>query len=127
VKLTSKLRIIFFLILLMVFISAKARAEIVGYAYDPIENGGGARLLGMGKAFVAVADDPNAIFINPAGLGGAKYPEAFGMYYTRFGDAYTYITAGGVLPTEYGTLGLGYVGSGTGGMYIEENRNRTTG
>ena len=32
----------------------------------------GARPMGMGGAFVAVADDPNAVFYNPAGLGFLK-------------------------------------------------------
>ena len=32
------------------------------------EIGMGARALGMGGAFVAVADDANAIYYNPAGL-----------------------------------------------------------
>ena len=32
----------------------------------------GARPLGMGRAYVAVADDANAVFANPAGLGLQK-------------------------------------------------------
>lgn len=33
----------------------------------------GARAMGMGLAFTAVADDPSAIFFNPAGLGWQKH------------------------------------------------------
>ena len=36
----------------------------------------GARASGMGLAFTAVADDPSAIFYNPAGLGWQKHFEA---------------------------------------------------
>jgi len=36
----------------------------------------GARAMGMGLAFAAVADDPSAIFFNPAGLGWQKHFEA---------------------------------------------------
>jgi len=36
----------------------------------------GARATGMGLAFTAVADDPSAIFYNPAGLGWQKHFEA---------------------------------------------------
>lgn len=36
----------------------------------------GARAMGMGLAFTAVADDPSAIFYNPAGLGWQKHFEA---------------------------------------------------
>ena len=35
----------------------------------------GARAMGMGLAFAAVADDPSAIFFNPAGLGWQKHFE----------------------------------------------------
>ena len=49
-------------------------------------DGGGARALGMGSAFVAVADDPSAAFFNPAGLGDAPDPELLLMHSERFGD-----------------------------------------
>jgi len=39
----------------------------------------GARPAGMGYAFAAVADDPNAVYYNPAGLGNLKDIEATGM------------------------------------------------
>jgi len=35
----------------------------------------GARAMGMGLAFTAVANDPSAIFYNPAGLGWQKHFE----------------------------------------------------
>lgn len=38
-------------------------------------NNQGARAMGMGLAFAAVADDPSAIFFNPAGLGWQKHFE----------------------------------------------------
>jgi len=49
-------------------------------------DGGGARALGMGSAFVAVADDPSAAFFNPAGLVDAQRPELLLMHSERFGD-----------------------------------------
>ncbi len=39
-------------------------------------NSQGARAMGMGLAFAAVANDPSAIFFNPAGLGWQKHFEA---------------------------------------------------
>ncbi len=38
-------------------------------------NSQGARAMGMGLAFTAVANDPSAIFFNPAGLGWQKHFE----------------------------------------------------
>lgn len=61
-----------------------ARAD--KYAGAFMENGGGARALGMGAAFTAVADDPSATFWNPAGLAGVTRRELLLMHSERFGD-----------------------------------------
>jgi len=42
--------------------------------------GVGARPIGMGSAFVAIADDANAIYWNPAGLAGLKKREISSMH-----------------------------------------------
>ena len=34
----------------------------------PVSHGAGARAMGLGRAYVAIANDPTAIFWNPAGL-----------------------------------------------------------
>ncbi|MCD6154378.1 MAG: PorV/PorQ family protein [Candidatus Verstraetearchaeota archaeon] len=47
--------------------------------------GVGARALGMGGAFVALADDPTAIYWNPAGLASLKSGELASMYTNQFG------------------------------------------
>ena len=44
-------------------------AAEVGSFSDPMYIGVGARPLGMGKAYVAVAQDGETLFLNPAGLG----------------------------------------------------------
>jgi len=56
------------------------------YAGAFMENGGGARALGMGGAFTAVADDPSTTFWNPAGLASAEKREILLMHSERFGD-----------------------------------------
>ena len=47
--------------------------------------GVGARALGMGGAFVALADDPTAIYWNPAGLASLESGELASMYTNQFG------------------------------------------
>ena len=81
----------------------------------------GARATGMGLAFTAVADDPSAIFYNPAGLGWLTHYEASvgGSLLTRtsgeFAGASPYPGAGVtehlqkqsfLLPTTYAVLPL---------------------
>jgi hypothetical protein len=47
--------------------------------------GVGARALGMGGAFIALADDPTAIYWNPAGLACLHSGELSSMYTNQFG------------------------------------------
>jgi hypothetical protein len=55
-------------------------ADPVGAAFDKGGiTGVGGRPLGMGGAFVTVADDPSAIYYNPAGLVQILRPEVYGM------------------------------------------------
>ena len=61
-------------------------AAATKYAGSFMENGGGARALGMAGAFTAVADDPSATFWNPAGLSELEKREIMLMHSERFGD-----------------------------------------
>lgn len=72
----------------------------------------GARPISLGGSFVAVADDPNAIFLNPAGLVQMGRMELTVMgarlYPGIEGDKLGLFLLGGVLPAGgLGTLGLG--------------------
>lgn len=69
----------------------------------------GARPLGMGSAFVAIADDANGIYWNPAGIGRitgsqltAFYSQPFGLKELSFG------VVGYVHRLPWGCFGLGY-------------------
>jgi hypothetical protein len=73
--------------------------------------GGGARPLGMGRAFVAIADDADALFINPAGIAGLKGPQGMTMFTNLMGDVY-YSEFCGAIPASFGTVGVGYIMTG---------------
>lgn len=51
-----------------------------GYAFSALERSSGGRALGMGGAFSAVADDPNALLWNPAGLAQITDREVSSTY-----------------------------------------------
>ena len=61
-------------------------AEATKFAGAFMADGGGARAMGMGSAFVAVADDASATFWNPAGLLDLSERQLLLMHSERFGD-----------------------------------------
>jgi len=83
--------------------------------------GAGARPMGMGRSFVAVADDANALFQNPGGLSLIKTWGVTSMT-TKVLRKADYRLMGAVLPTEFGTFGLGYIGMNTPAGYLTTDR-----
>jgi hypothetical protein len=87
-----------------------------------ISYGVGARAMGLGRAYVAVANDPTAVFWNPAGLELAPRA-AFSLFHNQVFEGTIYDFAGFVYPTlTYGTVGLGFARLGTGDI-TETNIN----
>jgi len=84
---------------------------------DPTLIGIGARPTGTGKAFVGLADDANAIFLNPAGLAGLKNWQVQSMS-TRLLNVIDYASFAGTYNTDYGTFGFGYVGASLSGSFV---------
>ncbi len=62
--------------------------------------GGGARALGMGGAFAAVAADASAVFWNPAGIAGIEGRQALAMHAEQFGDLLNYNFAAYMQPSS---------------------------
>ncbi|MGB9613377.1 MAG: PorV/PorQ family protein, partial [Candidatus Margulisiibacteriota bacterium] len=93
-----------------------AQAGIGGsYGLEFLKLGGGARILGMGEAFVGLADDASAIFYNPAGLAQINFPEILSMYNRWFLEVNHQIAAV-AYPTPFGIIALGYSGLSSGNI-----------
>lgn len=95
------------LITLFVFCSSAVFAQA---APDPIRISTGARPLGMGKAFVGLADDVGSVFLNPAGLANPTRWQVTSMS-GKLLEEFNYLSFSGLYPTQYGNVGLAYVGS----------------
>jgi len=92
-------------ILMIVSSSAWAGAGKTGAEF--LKLGGGARALGMGEAYVALADDSTSVFWNPAGLAKMNFPDLTYMYNQWFLDIkHQYLNF--AFPTVNGTFGGSY-------------------
>jgi len=60
--------LIYTLMITVLLLAVPAGAIQTGSISDPMSIGVGARSLGMGRAYVAVAEGGEAVFVNPAGL-----------------------------------------------------------
>jgi long-subunit fatty acid transport protein len=63
--------------------------------------GGGARALGMGGAFAAIAADASTVYWNPAGIAGVEKRQILLMHAETFGDLINYNFGSYVQPTSW--------------------------
>jgi len=99
---------------LLFFILVSSSLAETKATIDPLDIGVGTRALGMGKAYVAAADDINSIFLNPAGLSLAKNWGATSMYSSLISEV-TYNTFGAYRVSSMEGYGIGFVSASLGG------------
>ena len=95
---SRQLAFVFLFITLLVVQPLTASATTL--AGDFLSVGGGARALGMGGAFAAVAADASTVYWNAAGISGFLKRQALFMHSECFGDLVNYNFATLVWPTE---------------------------
>jgi len=87
---------------------------------DPMDLSIGARSLGMGNAYVAVAEDSETVFINPAGLGQISSLKLGSMYSNVMEGDLNYAVISGAYPmdNDSGTIGAGFIHQYSDGIEI---------
>lgn len=100
------------IITIIIFASASF-AETADLSYSGV----GARPLGMGRAFTAVPDGPNAICFNPAGIAYTPTFELTTMQ-TKLLNSVDYKMYGAVTSTPRGNLGINYITTITPAGYV---------
>ena len=101
----------------LILTSLQSQTVIGKYAGEFLSIGVGGRPLGMGGAFVAIANDVTAGYYNPAGLAKLNYPQIALMHDERYGNLVNYNYAAVALP--YGkdyTFGLSIMRLGVDGI-----------
>lgn len=115
------------LVLVLVFLLShftllQSQTVISKYAGEFMALGVGGRALGMGGAFVAIANDVTSGYYNPAGLANVNYPQLSLMHSEQFGNLVNYDYGAVVIP--YSTdmsFGLSIMRLGVDG--IPDTRN----
>lgn len=102
--------------------TAHSQTDIAKYAGEFLAIGVGGRPLGMGGAFVAVANDITAGYYNPSGLAHLNYPQISLMHDERYGDLVNYNYGAVAIP--YGSewsFGISAIRLSIDGIYDTRN------
>jgi tetratricopeptide (TPR) repeat protein len=112
---TYSFLIVFMTIVLFSYLSLYAEDGDAGIESN-LNFGYGSRALSLGGAFTALADDPTAVFWNPAGLEFI-YQQNANFFHTSFWEGIDYDFIGYVYPTlNFGTFGIGIGRIGVDGI-----------
>ena len=96
--------------------AARAATGETGFAF--LKLGVGARAMGMGSAYVAIANDPSAVYWNPAGLAAVTKTQVTAMHNEWIQDFRQEFVAVGA------KAGPGSLGIGFSGFYADELERR---
>ena len=102
--------------IILLFMAGMAWGQGQYAAIDPTRMTPNARVLGMGKAFVALADGTGAIYMNPAGLADATGWQLTSMS-GKLLDEFNFLSFSGIYPTTAGVIGIGYAGTSIAGAW----------
>jgi hypothetical protein len=85
-------------------------------APDPTRTIPNARILGLGKAYIGLAEGTGALYTNPAGLAESTGWQLSSMS-GKFLDEYSYLSFSGLYATTAGVIGIGYAGTSIAGAW----------
>ena len=91
-----------------------------------LSRGIGARPVGMGEAFVAVADDASALSWNPGGLGRLAAPSGV-LVYDSMGEDMGLTYVAGAMPLGPGVAGIGLTALSYGSLELRDASGVKTG
>ncbi len=93
------------------------------YAGESMAIGVGARPLGMGGTFAAIADDASTSYWNPAGLVNVSGVEVSSVKLTKINDLdtkYTYVNLVYNISNDIGAFGVGWLRQAIGGIPLTD-------
>ena len=103
-----------------VFLDVSAQDGIAGMPGTYLQMGVGARALGFGKAYTALATDATAIYWNPAALADQNPYQVYFTHSLLFYDTHFDYLAGSLPTRDLGSFGLGlHIGSGFPALLVK--------
>ncbi len=126
-RILNKGKVILSLMIVFLFASDLFAQQGQGGTESNLSMGFGARAFSVGRAFTALADDPTAVFWNPAGLEFV-YQQSATFFHTSLFEGTNYDFLGYAFPTlNLGTFGLGVGRIGIGGIHQTDEFNTQLG
>lgn len=126
-RIKHKGKVILSLIIVSLFAGHLFAQQGQGGTESNLSMGFGARAFSVGRAFTALADDPTAVFWNPAGLEFV-YQQSATFFHTSLFEGANYDFLGYAFPTlNLGTFGLGVGRIGIGGIQQTDEFNTQLG
>lgn len=126
-RILNKGKVVLSLMIIVLFAGDLFSQQGQGGTESNLSMGFGARAFSVGRAFTALADDPTAVFWNPAGLEFV-YQQSATFFHTSLFEGTNYDFLGYAFPTlNLGTFGLGVGRIGIGGIHQTDEFNTQLG
>ena len=108
-------------LLIWLVIVGTAQAVI---APDPTRLSLGCRVLSLGRSFIGLADDVEAVYTNPSGLAQLERWQ-FSSFQGSYLEEFSYLSLTGAYPTDFGIFGLGFANASIGGAPVTKVKEGT--
>ncbi|OGC11768.1 hypothetical protein A3K48_04670 [candidate division WOR-1 bacterium RIFOXYA12_FULL_52_29] len=102
-------------------------AHASSYIAEPTGIAVGARALSLGRAYVGIAENGEAVFANPAGIALITGPKVSAMYSSVMGDVGYSVLSGAYPINDKAALGLGFASARLSGIPITDSTGNVLG
>lgn len=126
-NINNRLLLIIALIALTAYSLQLTPVHAASYLADPTGIAVGARALSLGRAYVGIAENGEAVFANPAGLAVITGPKLNAMYSSVLGDVGYSVLSGAYPINQKAAIGVGFASARVSGIPITDSTGNVLG